>query len=369
MYNVLHDDILPLASMLAQEFYSYESDLRPLPEAFSKAWLHFITAMTLAAEQSITRNSSFRESMVSQHLRAISEEFVKGKVDITARLHSVDLDDLEICTESSILSLLLNSVAQDVMPGSPDVATSYTNYFQSLEFNVTDDPAPRYHQEKIRFFLQEIEAVLATLQSQQSVIEVFQQSLEQQVIVDDAVLIYSLGDSRQSVVIEDCKSKLGGRIDKFKGLQKRAEDLGEWHRNQIDTHKDRQENAIFVFTIVTIVFLPLSFVSSVFGMNTKDIRDMPYNQWAYWAAGIPLTTLVVFGSLYWAGELRSLGRWLARAAPRSKTSRRYMEQEPGLVDLPRSSQAHQTDQKTFERDIEQLPPPPRRRTTYPRGEA
>jgi hypothetical protein len=137
----------------------------------------------------------------------------------------------------------------------------------------------------------------------------------------------------------------------------------------MDTHKDRQENAILVFTIVTIVFLPLSFVSSVFGMNTKDIRDMPYNQWAYWAAGVPLTVLVVFGSLYWAGELRNLGRWLARAVPRSKSPRSYRQQEPGLVDMLPNSQPDRMDQKAYEEDLEQLPPPPRRRTTYPQGEA
>ena len=369
MYNVLHDRILPLAAMLTQEFYGYESDLRPLPEAFSKAWLHLITAITLAAEQSIVKNSSFHESMASRHLRAILEELENGKVDITVRLRSMDLDDLEICTENSILSLLLNRIARDVMPGLPDVATSYTNYFQSLEFNVTDNPAPRYHQENLRFFLQEVEAVLATLQSQQSVVELFQQSLEQQRIVDDAILIYNLGVSRQSVVIEDCKSRLDGRIDKFKGLQRRAEDLGEWHRNQIDTHKDRQENAIMVFTIVTITFLPLSFVSSVFGMNTHDIRNMTYNQWTYWATAIPLSLVVVFSSLYWAGELRSLGRWLARAVPQSKSSRGYRQQEPGLLDPIRSSQADGMGQKGYAKDSEQLPPPPRRRTTYPRGEA
>jgi hypothetical protein len=130
--------------------------------------------------------------------------------------------------ESSILSLLINQLARDVMHGAPDVATSYTNYFQSLEFNVTEDPSPRSHQEKIRFFLQEVEAVLATLDAQLSVIEVFQQSLEQQRADNGAILIYTLGASRQSVVLDDCKARIGGRIDKFKGLQRRAEDLGEW---------------------------------------------------------------------------------------------------------------------------------------------
>jgi Mg2+ and Co2+ transporter CorA len=40
--------------------------------------------------------------------------------------------------------------------------------------------------------------------------------------------------------------------------------------------------AILVFTIVTIVFLPLSFVSSYLGMNTADIRNMDRSQGIFW---------------------------------------------------------------------------------------
>lgn len=369
MYNVLHDDILPLASMLAQEFTNYEQDLLPLPDAFSKAWLHLVVAIVLTAERSLTRNTSFHESVVSKHLHAIPDELEKGKVDIMTRLHAdKDLDEFEICTESSILALLVNQIARDVMHGAPDVTTSYTDYFSSLEFNITQDPAPRYHQETVRYFIQEVQAILATLQSQFSVMDTFQQSLEQQSAGNDAMLIYCLGDSRQSVVINDCKARIGGKIDKFKGLQKRAEDLGEWHRNEMDTHKDRQENAILVFTIVTIIFLPLSFVSSVFGMNTTDIRDMPYSQWAYWAAGVPLTILVVFGSLWFAGELKSIRRWFVKAMPRSKSSNPYRgAQEPDLVDLIRTSQPEQVEVKEETQDLE-MAAPPKRRTTYPRGE-
>ena len=285
------------------------------------------------------------------------------------RLHSAELEDLEICTESSIVALLVNQIAKDVMHGSPDVASSYSDYYQGLEFNVTQDPAPRLHQETIRYFIQEVEAVLAVLQSQFSVIEVFQQSFEQQSIDNDAILIYSLGESRQSVIIEDCKARIGGRIDKFKGLQQRAEELGEWHRNEMDSNKDRQENAIMVFTIVTIIFLPLSFVASVFGMNTKDVRDMHYNQWAYWAAGVPLTVVVVLGSLWWAGEFENVGRWLARSMSRYETSSEYRKlQEPttGPVESrPGSRRRGTLGNRIYEGDVEEAGFRPRRRTTYP----
>jgi hypothetical protein len=68
----------------------------------------------------------------------------------------------------------------------------------------------------------------------------------------------------------------------------------------ITMNKDRQETAIFIFTVVTVIFLPLSTVSSYLGMNTSDIRDMNSKQWVFWAAAIPLTVAVLFLARLWA---------------------------------------------------------------------
>lgn len=75
--------------------------------------------------------------------------------------------------------------------------------------------------------------------------------------------------------------------------------------------KDRQEQAIYAFTIVTIIFLPLSAVSSIFGMNSSDIRDMEAGQWLYWATAIPVTILVIVLGLWWMGEMGHLFNWIA----------------------------------------------------------
>jgi hypothetical protein len=71
--------------------------------------------------------------------------------------------------------------------------------------------------------------------------------------------------------------------------------------NAIRDNKDRQEAAIYAFTIVTIIFLPISTVASVFGMNTNDVRNMGQSQWLFWAVALPLTTLVIVVSLFAAG--------------------------------------------------------------------
>jgi hypothetical protein len=68
--------------------------------------------------------------------------------------------------------------------------------------------------------------------------------------------------------------------------------------NAIRDNKDRQEAAIYAFTIVTIIFLPISTVASVFGMNTNDVRNMGQSQWLFWAVALPLTTIVIVVSLF-----------------------------------------------------------------------
>ncbi len=81
--------------------------------------------------------------------------------------------------------------------------------------------------------------------------------------------------------------------------------------NKINRTKDRQENAIYAFTIVTVIFLPLSAVASVFGMNSADIRDMDAGQWVYWATALPVTAVVMLLGLVYTGEMRRLRAWVA----------------------------------------------------------
>ena len=68
-------------------------------------------------------------------------------------------------------------------------------------------------------------------------------------------------------------------------------------RHGIEILEETNSKALLVFTTVTLIFLPLSFVSSVFGMNTRDIRDLDRGQWVFWASAIPLTLLVIIVSI------------------------------------------------------------------------
>lgn len=71
----------------------------------------------------------------------------------------------------------------------------------------------------------------------------------------------------------------------------------------MDVNKDRQERAIYAFTLVTVIFLPLSSVASIFGMNTTDVREMNSSQWLYWAVAIPVTICILVLGLWWMEDL------------------------------------------------------------------
>jgi hypothetical protein len=55
-----------------------------------------------------------------------------------------------------------------------------------------------------------------------------------------------------------------------------------------------------VFTVVTVIFMPLSFVTSYLGMNTSDIRDMENKQTLFWIIALPLTAVTMGSIIYMA---------------------------------------------------------------------
>jgi CorA-like Mg2+ transporter protein len=81
-------------------------------------------------------------------------------------------------------------------------------------------------------------------------------------------------------------------------------------KSLVEIEQDDHGKAILVFTIVTITFLPLSFVSSFLGMNTQDVRNQTNSQWIFWATALPLTLAVVLVTMYISYHTNDLrDRW------------------------------------------------------------
>ncbi|KAF2807153.1 uncharacterized protein BDZ99DRAFT_465084 [Mytilinidion resinicola] len=76
-------------------------------------------------------------------------------------------------------------------------------------------------------------------------------------------------------------------------LDSRLEDVSNHVSRMLEIQQENNGNAIIVFTIVTIIFLPLSWATSYLGMNTSDIRNLSQGQWLFWLIALPVTTIVI----------------------------------------------------------------------------
>jgi Mg2+ and Co2+ transporter CorA len=74
----------------------------------------------------------------------------------------------------------------------------------------------------------------------------------------------------------------------------------------VETWQDENSNSIFIFTIVTIIFLPLSFVTGFFGMNLQGISGTTKKTVHFWEVAAPLTVgiALVCAGVVWRNKLR-----------------------------------------------------------------
>ncbi|RTE80717.1 hypothetical protein BHE90_004813 [Fusarium euwallaceae] len=93
-------------------------------------------------------------------------------------------------------------------------------------------------------------------------------------------------------------------------LREKTTALKENVKQTVEVLEENHGKAIRVFTIVTLFFLPLSFVSSFMGMNTMDIRDMDHNQTIYWTVAVPVTVGTMALALIYAYRGQEISDWI-----------------------------------------------------------
>jgi hypothetical protein len=99
----------------------------------------------------------------------------------------------------------------------------------------------------------------------------------------------------ERALVDACLDNLSLAREDYVDLIRRCGPLSERAKQMLEINEEDHGKAIMVFTVVTVIFLPLSFVTSYFGMNTSDLRDMNQGQSLFWSVAIPLT-LVTVGS-------------------------------------------------------------------------
>ncbi|KAI1359945.1 hypothetical protein F5Y08DRAFT_344171 [Xylaria arbuscula] len=169
------------------------------------------------------------------------------------------------------------------------------------------------------------------------------------------------------LLARDCLGIIDQRIAEFRQFKRRVMTLNQMNTYKNETRKDYHDQAVYAFTIVTVIFLPLSAISSIFGMNTSDIRNLEQGQWLYWATAVPITIGVIVIGLWWMGELGNAALWLLNLRQRQRELATVRKQKDGIYQPARryyELEKYYSDESDPARPSRAPRPKVVRRTTY-----
>ncbi|KAK2060271.1 hypothetical protein LY76DRAFT_676820 [Colletotrichum caudatum] len=324
-----------------------------VPLDLIRAWLHLVMGLIYASHDS---------NMWEDHLDVADSLVKSGMKHIMERLSNFNLLERSSILPLEVVSLVSYGLLADKAGKYAGITDTYSEYIRALENEIANGQSDLAYQQRINFLRQEVNVINRTIDAQSDVFNsiltsrqealpavtkqhrLYRMQFREQANHRDATFLRSrlgLGRSRyadddddtsaplepmaevsdfyrlpstdaagfRDLLAAECTQLLERRNRDFQEYDEQADVLEQTNLNNAAVTKDRQEQAIYAFTIVTIIFLPLSAVSSIFGMNSSDIRDMKDGQWLYWATAIPVTMLTIVLGLWWMGELGHIYTW------------------------------------------------------------
>ncbi|KAH7083861.1 hypothetical protein FB567DRAFT_473861 [Paraphoma chrysanthemicola] len=175
-------------------------------------------------------------------------------------------------------------------------AEMYRDYLSKIQFQVNHRPGKRLIR-SINLLQEELQALLLVNSWQTKLAQNFES------VLDDATYEKDIRSRKamfpyERMLAQSCLDNLEQQADTYRNLLSRCNPLSDRTKQSLEINEEDHGKAIMVFTIVTIIFLPLSFVTSYFGMNTTDIRDMGSDQSLFWAVALPLTAVTMGTAMF-----------------------------------------------------------------------
>lgn len=132
-YDVLYRRVFAVASTLTSTLAGSEiSSVGSFPSKFYEAWLHILSAFVLLSEQSLKDTGRHAWRLQLEQLKVAASKLEAGERELVLRLREVEIEEYEVCSTRGIVSLLFNSLSRDAIREAPDVAQTYSDYFQQL---------------------------------------------------------------------------------------------------------------------------------------------------------------------------------------------------------------------------------------------
>ncbi|KAF5700260.1 hypothetical protein FGLOB1_10898 [Fusarium globosum] len=250
-----------------------------MPPEFSKAWLYITMAIVYGSKDDRKCDDRMRRAEVL--IATGSKKLVQGFGDN-------NLLEKAIVLPLEVLSLITMGLLQDQVGKSDDICDTYSQYLGSLiEHEIVLKEAEKQYNDK-RYYSENLPPPHSQRQGE-DYNRIVPVSYAQEVAtvndymeLDDDFLFDMASSSKLSptdagglrgLFFLECSRLIEQREFEFRRFSDFSKDLELAITYKMDFTRDRQERAIYAFTLVTIIFLPISAVSSIFGMNTTDVRD------------------------------------------------------------------------------------------------
>ena len=149
--------------------------------------------------------------------------------------------------------------------------------------------------QRLNDFQEEITIVKDVLKKQDNVLSGLRASLNPKSFSTPSIT-RKLRYNFECKAIDKISIKVDEQMKNCDELSERARSLAVQNVQLVETFQDDNSKAIFVFTIVTVLFLPMSFVSSFFGMNVIGLSATSTPIKHFWVIALPLTFGVVIPS-------------------------------------------------------------------------
>ncbi|KAJ5716763.1 hypothetical protein N7488_002409 [Penicillium malachiteum] len=203
-----------------------------------------------------------------------------------------DVVSHEVVSPSLVLALIIDEIYfTDCEENRVNMIEIYRGYMLDLQFQAFRNPQRRLLQD-IYFFAEELGIAQDILQQQGGILDDYLSVLHPasfRITTESRTSSFDLERERLGKIIDRFQSD----YDTIEELLAKINLLATMKLHGVDVRQEDQGKAILIFTIVTVVFTPLSFVTSYLGMNTIDIRNMKNSQTLSWAVSIPLTVVII----------------------------------------------------------------------------
>ncbi|KAK1970693.1 hypothetical protein LY78DRAFT_569497 [Colletotrichum sublineola] len=353
-----------------------------VPLDLIRAWLHLVMGLIYASHET---------NMWEDHLDVADSLVKSGMKHIMERLSNSNLLERSSVLPLEVVSLISYRLLENNSGKYAGITDTYSEYLRALENEIANGQSDLSYQQRINFLRQEVNVINRTIDAQSNVFNsiltsrqealpaatkqyrLYRAHFSEQANHRNATSLRSrlrLGRSRyaddddmnsplepiaevsdfyklpstdaagfRDLLAAECTQLLERRNRDFQEYGEQADVLEQTNLNNAAVMKDRQEQAIYAFTVVTIIFLPLSAVSSIFGMNSSDIRDMEDGQWLYWATAVPVTILTIVLGLWWMGEMGHIYIWVVRRIRGDDTLGPTFPSREGVPEKPRHHDA------------------------------